>query len=137
MPVVLDVLSPWPVVSSLVCYLEVGDLLNLARSSADCRAILHGFPLPCIPDGLSSLSSQPSDDGSNSSIRKDLYIGEHQTPQWKALKRFAQFNCMEPNHKKGSTPKPCRYCSMPVCEACIVKVCSWQAPIISQTFTRN
>ena len=128
MPEVLDVLSPWPVVTTLVCYLGVGDLLNLSRSSSDCRAVLHGFPFPRLPNGLSTASSsQPSGDESNSSIRKDIFIGEHQTPQWKVLKGLAQLNCTEPNHKKGSVPKPCRYCSMPVCEACIVKVCSYQA----------
>lgn len=29
--------------------------------------------------------------------------------------------CSEPHHTKGSSAKPCRLCSLPVCEGCIVK----------------
>lgn len=29
--------------------------------------------------------------------------------------------CSEPDHTKGSSAKPCRLCSLPVCEGCIVK----------------
>lgn len=138
MPEVLDVLCPWPVVSTLASYLGYGDLLSLSRSSSDCRAILHGFPPPNIHGGLPSPSySQPSDDGSNCSIRKDLYIGEHQTPQWKVLKRLTHLHCTERNHKKGAIPKPCRYCMMPVCEACIVKVCHLQPPVFRRIPSRN
>lgn len=29
--------------------------------------------------------------------------------------------CSEPHHTKGHSPKPCRLCSLPVCEGCVVK----------------
>ncbi len=34
---------------------------------------------------------------------------------------MASESCSEPYHTRGPSPKPCRICSLPVCEGCIVK----------------
>lgn len=117
MPALLDILYPWPVVSILASHLGVGDLLQLSRVNAECRAALHGFPPPAPTS--SQLSMQ---DESTRSVRADIFVGLHRTSYWKSLKGMAQMRCSEPNHRKGNQADLCRHCSMPVCEACIVKV---------------
>lgn len=113
MPGLLDILYPWPVISILISHLGVGDLLQLSRVNTQCRAALHGFPLPAAP---------PAPEPAAPVVRPDIFVGLHRTPYWTALKAIAQMRCSEPNHRKGKQTNLCRYCSMPVCDACIVKV---------------
>ena len=54
-------------------------------------------------------------------VRGFSNIGFHDTPYWARLKNLAPFVCASKTHTKGGSPRPCRYCSRPVCEACIVK----------------
>ncbi|KAL2006056.1 hypothetical protein VTN00DRAFT_9710 [Thermoascus crustaceus] len=116
MPGLLDIFYPWPVVSNLASHLGIGDLLNLSRLNSECRAALHGFPPPS-----SSSSSSNGTASTDSDVRPDIYVGEHGTGYWTGLKSIAQMLCSELNHRKGNISKLCRYCSMPVCDACIVK----------------
>jgi hypothetical protein len=113
MPGLLDILYPWPVVSILASHLGVGDLLQLSRVNTECRAALHGFPLPAPTLGD---NEQPG------SVRNDIFVGLHRTSYWTCLKAMAQMRCSEPNHRKGNRADLCRHCSMPVCEACVVRV---------------
>src|SRR5271156_1867738 len=105
------VIAPWPIATNLVEYLPAGDLLNLARTSTSLRAALHDFEPPeaLVEDELLSL------------VRKSLNIGDHQTRHWRKLKDKAPFQCASPGHTKGAQPRPCKYCSRPICEACIVR----------------
>lgn len=106
-----DVLSAYPAAEALTQALPFASLMNLSRVNAEYRAILHGFPPPsAIRDGVYS-----------STVRPELYIGFHQTDYWRNLKAKSQLLCSEPQHTKGSDPRGCRMCSMPVCEGCIVK----------------
>lgn len=107
-------LSPWPIVSTLSQYLPVGDLITLARLSVSLRAVLHGFEIP-RDTSFSSKGKEPR------SVRLDLNIGNHNTPYWQQLKDRAPNECASPIHTKGPEPKPCRYCSRPICDACIVR----------------
>jgi hypothetical protein len=117
MPELIDLLFPWPVVSTLASYLGVADLLHLSRVNSEIRAVLHGFPRP---RQLGSLSSQK--DGVTAEVRQDIFVGWHQNPYWKHVKSIAQMNCAELDHRKGYHFGLCRYCSSPVCDACIVRV---------------
>ncbi|KEF56390.1 uncharacterized protein A1O9_07971, partial [Exophiala aquamarina CBS 119918] len=102
----------WPVAEALSAYLPVGDLITLSRSSSALRAGLHGFPEP----------HEDLPTGSQRRPRKSLNIGQHNTPSWKRLKDLAPFECSAPKHaKRNLSPKPCRYCSRPICDACIVQ----------------
>lgn len=102
----------WPVAETLSTYLPVGDLISLSRSSSSLRASLHGFSEPC--------ESDPP--GLQGTPRQSLNIGQHDTPSWHRLKHLAPFECSSPKHtKKNLSPKPCRYCSRPICDACIVQ----------------
>jgi hypothetical protein len=108
----LSIARPWPIALTLATYLPAGDLINLARTSIPLRAALHGLQTPSPADlQLTSYSRS----------RPALHIGDHQTSYWKRLKQAAPFLCASPTHTKGSSPRPCRYCSTPICEACIVK----------------
>jgi hypothetical protein len=108
----LSIASPWPIAITLATYLPAGDLINLARTSVLLRAALHGFQPPSATD----LQAIP-----RSQARPALRIGAHETSYWKQLKEAAPFLCASPTHTKGSRPRPCRYCSTPICEACIVR----------------
>lgn len=101
----------WPVASNLSEHLPVGDLIALSRLSATLRALLHGFAIP--EDRHPSASAD--------SVRGGLYVGQHGTPYWQQLKSRASIDCSSPTHTKGSDPRPCRYCSKPICAACIVR----------------
>ena len=105
-------LSAWPVADALARALPVGDLLTLARTSSALRASLHGFPLPL--DTNNNEAARPP-------VRDSIYVGLHQTPEWRSLKEAAPFECSSKTHTKGSKPRPCRLCSTPICEACIVR----------------
>ena len=104
--------SAWPVADALAKVLPAGDLLTLARTSSPLRASLHGFPLPLEATNVEA--ARPP-------VRDSIYIGLHQTPIWRSLKGVALFDCSSRTHTKGSKPRPCRLCSKPICEACIVR----------------
>lgn len=107
-----DALRIWPVAEALSTYLPVGDLISLARSSTILRAALHGFPEPD--------ENEPT--GLQGNLRQSLNIGQHDTTSWNRLKQLAPYECSSPKHtKKNATPKPCRYCSRLICDACIVQ----------------
>lgn len=102
----------WPVAEALSTYLPIGDLITLSRSSSALRAELHGFS--------EAYENEPT--GGQGGPRLSLHIGQHNTPSWKRLKDLAPFECSSPKHtKKNLSPKPCRYCSRPICDACIVQ----------------
>ena len=105
-PTLEHLISLWPVATTLSKHLPVGDLINLSRMSAKSRAVLHGFEVP-------SNISIPS--------QRDLHIGHHNTPSWSHLKALAPLTCSSAEHTKGPTPKGCRYCSRPICGACMVR----------------
>lgn len=119
MPDLLDIIRPWPIISTVVTELGFSDVLNLSRTSVECRILLHDFPFSSIDIANASGRDQQRSSGL---VRAALYIGQHETPHWRALKAKAQMLCTDPDHKKGLRPKPCRHCSMPICEACIVRV---------------
>ena len=106
----LDLLCAYPILEALVATLPLGDLLNLSKTNSELRAALHGF-------GEESLKtpSMPKAE------RPTLWIGKHNTLFWKNLKAKSQLCCSEPQHTKGDKIKGCLTCSMPVCEACIIK----------------
>ncbi|EXJ58593.1 hypothetical protein A1O7_06020 [Cladophialophora yegresii CBS 114405] len=112
-PNIEHLLSRWPVASTLSHHLPVGDLITVSRLSVTLRALLHGFKSPPkdVPDIL-----EPSN-----SVRPELYIGHHGTVYWQRLKDRAPFECSSQTHTKGPAPKPCLYCSRPICDACIVR----------------
>ena len=116
MPELIDLLFPWPVVSTLASHLGIGDLLHLSRVNSEVRAVLHGFPRP-------RQSTQPNQkDEGDAEVRQDIFVGWHQNPYWKHLKSLTQMSCAESDHRKGYHFGLCRYCSSPVCDACIVRV---------------
>ncbi|KIW46842.1 uncharacterized protein PV06_02474 [Exophiala oligosperma] len=106
-----SLLALWPVASSLSETLPVGDLIALSRVNATLRAVLHGFARPENTHNL----------GQPVAVRKELRVGQHATKYWQSLKTRAPFECSSPAHTKGSNPRPCRYCSKPICAACIVR----------------
>ena len=61
-------------------------------------------------------------DTKDGGVRPGLKIGWHQTELWKKLKSTSMMECSETFHKRGKVCKTCRICSMPVCEACIMKL---------------
>lgn len=119
MPELVDLLSLWPVVSVLASHLGLGDLIQLARVNSEYRAVLHGFPPPA-PRRVELAS--PDQGERPQAVREDLFIGRHQTPLWNQLKARANLDCTEAMHFQGNTTGLCRYCSMPVCMTCIVRV---------------
>ena len=102
-------IRPWPIASRLASYLPAGDLISLARTDSSLRAALHNFPSP------------PNEPHVSGAVRDSLYIGCHETLYWRRLKATAPFLCSSPTHTKGVDKHPCRYCSKPICEACVVK----------------
>ncbi|OCT51580.1 hypothetical protein CLCR_08092 [Cladophialophora carrionii] len=108
-PNIEQLLSRWPVASTLSRRLPVGDLIVVSRLSVTLRALLHGFELPA------TTAETPN------SVRPELHIGHHGTVYWQRLKHRAPFECSSRTHTKGPAPKPCRYCSRPICDACIVR----------------
>ena len=112
MAVLLDLLSPYPVLEKLASFLSLGDLFNLSKLNSAYRCALHGF------EGSHVEEDKPKGDGH---VRPALLIGAHRTRFWENLKARSQLQCSEPHHKRGSNPQGCLICSMPVCEACIIK----------------
>ena len=112
MAVLLDLLSPYPVLERLASVLTLGDLLNLSKVNSAYRSALHGFEKP---------HADENEPRGNGNVRSALLIGAHRTRFWENLKARSQAQCSEPHHKRGPNPQGCLICSMPVCEACIIK----------------
>lgn len=106
----LDLLWAYPILENLVAVLPLGDLFNLSKTNSVFRAILHGFPIRSVKE-----PSLPTE------LRPFLSIGRHNTLQWKNLKAKSPLCCSEPQHTRGAKIKGCLMCSMPVCEACVIK----------------
>ena len=112
-----SVVAPWPIAACICQHLPVGDLISLARTNIALRASLHGF-------GYVGLNADVGSTGSvlePKSVREHLNIGFHDTLYWSRLKDLSPFKCASIRHTKGDSPRPCRFCSRPICEACIVK----------------
>ena len=147
----LDIVTLPHLVERLARLLPFGSLLSMSRVNTSYRAALHGFPpvygMPnysleedsqsisetqtlcpadsestCFTDSdtISTLNST-TEDNEYEIVRPTLRIGWHQTELWKRLKSISQLECSEPFHKRGKAVKNCRICSMPVCEACVVR----------------
>ncbi|KAJ9658148.1 hypothetical protein H2198_003853 [Neophaeococcomyces mojaviensis] len=103
-------LSIWPITACLATYTSAGDLISLARTSSNTRALTHGFP---VSNASTSLESR----------QEILKIGRHQTTYWANLKASSRFTCSNPTHPhtKDHPTHPCRFCSQPICRACIVR----------------
>lgn len=107
----LDIVLIHPIQQSLLCSLSLGDLLHLSRTNSTFRAVFHGVPIKAHDRGLlASAHSRPS-----------LFIGAHDTQYWKRCKSMTLLACSESHHVRGEKIRGCRMCSMPVCEACIIK----------------
>ena len=104
MAALIDLLSPYPILENVVCVLPLGDLFRLSKTNSAIRAALHGF--------------EPAQ---SSAVRPNLWIGQHETPFWKNLKAKSLLLCSETQHTRGDRIRGCLMCSLPVCEACIIK----------------
>lgn len=107
----LELLCAYPILENLVAVLPLGGLFNLSKTNSRFRATLHGF---CI-------GKSPKNPNPLKAVRPDLSIGKHNTSHWKNLKAKSPLWCSEPQHTRGVKIKGCLMCSMPVCEACIIK----------------
>ena len=104
MPVLLNLLSIYPILEELVPHMGLGDVIRLSRVSSQYRAVMHGFELPATEE--------------NSRLR----IGEHRTALWESLKSKSVLRCAETQHRPTKhTIRSCRICSFPVCEACVIR----------------
>jgi hypothetical protein len=121
----LSVLRQWPIASNVAEHLPAGSLIHLARSSISLRAILHGFDMTNALEGpfTSGLGASARSEDAEQDIwpRKMLHIGAHRTQYWEGLKRATPFICSSKTHTKGDKTRSCLYCSMPICESCVVK----------------
>ena len=107
----LDIVLIIPIQEALVYRLSLGDLLNLSKTNSIFRAALHGFNFGRQYQGI--LPFAPS--------RPALRINQHNTFHWKNSKSRSLLLCSEPHHVRGEKVRGCRMCSMPVCEACVIK----------------
>lgn len=112
MTILLDLLFPYPIVEDLASSLALGDLFSLSKVNSAYRAALHGFENAVSHEDITKR---------NVTLRPSLLIGAHRTRFWENLKARTRLQCSEPQHKRGSNAKGCLICSMPVCEACIIK----------------
>ena len=103
MAMLLDLLSPYPVLEKLASLLTLGDLFNLSKVNSAYRSALHGFEKPNLDE------DRPRGHGN---VRSALLIGAHRTRFWENLKARSQLQCSEPHHKRGSNPQGCLICSM-------------------------
>jgi hypothetical protein len=121
----LSIVGQWPIASNIAKHLPAGSLINLSRSSTSLRGVLHGFDdwTTAEPNVTADAPAHtdPEDVIEDVSSCRVLHIGAHRTPYWEGLKRAAPFACSSKTHTKGNKTKPCLYCSMPVCEGCIIK----------------
>lgn len=112
-PELADLLAIWPIAESLAMQTPVGDLITLSRSSTSLRSALHGQILPTRTE-KSAIGLVRHDE-----LRPP--VGHHQTSDWAQLKSIAPFVCSSTTHTRGQKTKPCKYCSRPICDACIVR----------------
>lgn len=121
----LSVVRQWPVARNIAEHLPAGSLINLARSSASLRSVLHGFDMSTTVERCveADLQAHAAADDVIDEIhsRQVLHIGAHRTHYWEGLKRAAPFTCSSKTHTKGDKTRSCLFCSMPTCESCIVK----------------
>ena len=110
MPELIELLRSYPILENLATVLPLGDLFNLSKTNSTIRVALHGFS--------DQFLQKPS---LFEAVRPALCIGRHNTSYWKNLKAKSPVHCSEPQHTKGDKVKGCLMCSMPVCEACIIK----------------
>ena len=104
MPVLLNLLSIYPILEELVPHMGLGDVIRLSRVNSQYRAVMHGFELPATDES------------------PRLQIGEHRTALWGSLKSKSVLRCAESQHKPTKhTIRSCRICSFPVCEACVIR----------------
>jgi len=111
MPTLLDLLSFNPIAEKLASFSSFASLLNLSRVNSGYRAVLHGFPP--VYDFEHETKDQK--------VQQSLRIGHHDSNLWRHLKSVVSYECSWPGHKKGDSLLGCRLCSIPICEACIVK----------------
>jgi hypothetical protein len=112
------ILVPWPIADNISRHLGAGDLISLSRTNVSIRASLHGFSNYMQPwNSTSDIESNAS----KPAPREFLNIGLHNTLYWRRLKENAAFVCSSTTHVRGDVVHPCRYCSSPICETCIVK----------------
>lgn len=122
-----NLISIYPVSSTIATHLPAGDLISLSRSSKTLRFHTHAFSdtPPSLPFGSQprSTTNPPS-----TSSSENLHIGSHQTRQWSNLKSLSPFTCSFPSHKdpksadtKANPTHPCKFCSRPICKTCIVR----------------
>lgn len=107
----LDVILIDPIQESLLYSLPLGALLNLSKTNSSFRAAFHGFRFERHDHEM--LPSTKS--------RTLLYLGQHNTVHWKCCKSKSLLLCSESQHVRGEKIRGCRVCSMPVCEACVIK----------------
>lgn len=107
----LNLILIQPIQEAIVYSLPLGDLLNLSKTNSLFRAAFHGFHFGRHDQELFSFAQS----------RPALRIGQHNTPHWKKCKSRSLLLCSEPHHVRGEKVRGCRMCSMPVCEACIIK----------------
>lgn len=112
-PSILDLISQYPIFSSILENVHFWDLIQLSRTSTTIRSACHGF--------VEDLSDNGSEYVSDTGIRVALNIGCQNTSTWRLYKNLTRKNCSESDHTKGREGLGCRLCSRPVCFACVVK----------------
>jgi hypothetical protein len=113
-PRLQDIVSPWPIASNISHHLGAGDLISLARTNSKLRAVLHGFEQPTPLEDWRLRNARTA-------IRCSVNVGGHATPYWTSLKDATTFTCYSATHIRGDKCRPCRSCSRPICETCIVR----------------
>ena len=106
-----DILFIQPVQKFLVSGLSACDLSNLSRTNSkigDCLREIENVSnaREILQPTNEDLPSDPS---------------HHETPQLTELKAERLLLCSEPQHVQGTKVRGCLLCTMPVCEACIIK----------------
>lgn len=106
----IELLRAYPILVNLVAVLPLGDLFNLSKTNSTIRVALHGFSDRFLEKPSLLVVVRPA-----------LFIGGHNTSHWRNLKARSSLCCSEPQHTRGDKVKGCLMCSMPVCQACIIK----------------
>ena len=94
----LDVLLILPIQENVVSFLTLGDLFNLSKTNSENHDVLHRLRI--FP---------------NKERSRDTF-------HCRGLKAKTLWECSEPHHVRGAGVQSCRICSMPVCEACVIKM---------------
>jgi hypothetical protein len=124
-PTLVSIVRQWPIATNIAQNLSVGSLITLARTSSSLRAALHGLEYSVDYEadvsGEKPTVGKSDECGKGVRPRKMVQPGDHRTPYWEGLKRVAQFTCSSKTHTKGDKTRSCLYCSIPICESCVVK----------------